>query len=64
MPSNMMTPQGGSQQTYGEQSSQDVMASSESPETFRRRTAPVLGQPEAMPTSLGRILALLNGGGQ
>ena len=59
IPSSPMTPKGGSQTMYGDPSAETT---SESPETFRRRTTPVLGTVEQQPSSLQEILAMLNGG--
>ena len=59
LPSNPMTPEGGSQMTYGDPDQSQAMM--ESPDTFRRRTTPVIGMPERRPTTLQELLAMLNG---
>ena len=56
-PASPMTPKGGSA-TYGDA----PPAGAESPDTFRRRTTPVVGEPPQTSTQLQEILALLTGG--
>ena len=59
-PASPMTPKGGSGEMYGDPEQQGTMM--ESPETFRRRTMPVVGMPEPKPNTLQEILAMLNAG--
>jgi hypothetical protein len=58
-PASMMTPKGGSMTTYGEAEPDTTMT--ESKDTFRRRTTPVVGEIEPRPTTLQEIIAMLNG---
>ncbi len=59
-PASPMTPKGGSGEMYGDPEQQGTMM--ESPETFRRRTMPVVGMPEQKPNTLQEILAMLSSG--
>jgi hypothetical protein len=59
-PASPMTPKGGSQQVYGDPDQATTMM--ESPDTFRRRTTPVVGAPEVKPDTLQQILAMLSTG--
>ena len=59
-PASPMTPKGGSQEMYGDPNQDTTLV--ESPDTFRRRTTPVVGMPEPKPSTLQEILAMLNGG--
>ncbi len=64
MPASPMTPKGGSQMMYGDPDGDNdqSMEMTESPDTFRRRTTPVVGSPEPQPDTLQRLLAMLNQG--
>ena len=57
-PASPMTPKGGSQEMYGDPAQEPII---ESKDTFRRRTTPIVGQPEQRPSTLQEILAMLNG---
>lgn len=58
-PSSSMTPRA---RTSSPDMADDEYAMQESPDTLRRRTTPIIGQPEQRPTMLQEILAMLNGG--
>jgi hypothetical protein len=64
MPASMLTPKGGSQTMHGDPDGDNdqSMEMSESPDSFRRRTTPIMGQVEKRPTTLQEVLAMLNGG--
>lgn len=57
-PPSMLTPKGGSGMMYGDPAQ---AAQGESPDTFRRRTTPIVGEIEQRPSTLQEILAMLNG---
>lgn len=60
-PATPMTPKGGSQTMYGSDAPPpDQMP--ESPDTFRRRTTPVTGQPTPGRTQIEEVIAMLTGG--
>lgn len=59
-PASPMTPSGGSRMMHGD-ADQAMMPMTESPETFRRRTTPVMGPVAQQPSTLQELLAMLNG---
>ena len=57
-PPSPMTPKGGSGMMYGDPAHAE---GGESPDAFRRRTTPIVGEIEQRPSTLQEILAMLNG---